>query len=68
MFSSEFDKFFRIVGFFAEHLWAAVPLTLKSIVSQMVNHILKILQHLLQDSYSVSDHFGMLSTKELNVN
>ena len=68
MFSSEFDKFFRIVGFFAEHLWAAVPLILKSIVSQMVNHILKILQHLLQDSYSVSDHFGMLSIKELNVN
>ena len=31
----------------------------------MVRHTLKILQHLLQDFYGVSDHFGILCLKVL---
>ena len=33
----------------------------------MARHILKILKHLLQDFYSVSNRFGKFSMKELNI-
>ena len=33
----------------------------------MVRHTLKILQHLLQDFYSVPDHFGTLCIKGLKL-